>query len=98
MLFVAVMPFVAWMTLLAVALVVIPLTVALARIIGALYEVSFNLGTIVALINAIGHQTDTVTPTIETANLRLTPVEDGCAALAAAHGAGNGRVVDVRAR
>ena len=92
------MPFVAWVTLLAVALVVIPLTVALFRIINALHEVSFNLGTIVALIRSIGRQTDTVTPTIATANLRLTPVEDGCAALAARHASGNGRVVDLTVR
>jgi hypothetical protein len=93
------MPFVAVVTLVAVALIVIPLTVALLRIILVLHEVSFNLGTIVALINSIGRQTDTVTPTIATANLRLTPVEDGCAALAARHASGNGRVVvDLTAR
>jgi hypothetical protein len=39
-----------------------------------------------------------VTPTIATANLRLTPVEDACAALAARHGSGNGRVVDITVR
>ena len=37
------MPFVAVVTLIAVALVVIPLTVALLRIIFVLHEVSFNL-------------------------------------------------------
>jgi hypothetical protein len=94
------MPFVAVVTLIAVALIVLPLTLALFRIILSLHEVSFNLGTIVALINSIGRQTDTVTPTIATANLRLTPVEDGCAALAARHGRanGNGRVVDLTVR
>jgi hypothetical protein len=92
------MPFVAVVTLVAVALIVIPLTVALLRIILALHEVSFDLGTIVALINSIGRATDTVTPTIATANLRLTPVEDSCAALAARHGGGNGHVVDLTAR
>jgi len=92
------MPFVAVVTLVAVALIVIPLTMALLRIILALHEVSFNLGTIVALIKSIGRATDTVTPTIATANLRLTPVEDGCVALAARHASGNGRVVDLTAR
>jgi hypothetical protein len=92
------MPFVAVVTLVAVALIVIPLTVALLRIILVLHEVSFNLGTIVALINAIGRQTDTVTPTIDLANLRLTPVEEAASALAARHGSGNGRVVDLTVR
>ena len=92
------MPFVAWVTLVAVALVVIPLTVALLRIIFVLHEVSFNLGTIVAFINAIGRQTDTVTPTIETANQRLTPVEEAAVAVAARRGSGNGHVVDLTVR
>ncbi len=92
------MPFVAVVTLIAVALIVLPLTLALLRIIFALHEVSFNLGTIVALINSIGRQTDTVTPTIETANLRLTPVEEAASALAARHGSGNGQVVDLTVR
>ena len=51
-----------------------------------------------ALINSIGRQTDTVTPTIATANLRLTPVEEAASALAARHGGGNGRVVDLTVR
>jgi hypothetical protein len=89
------MPFVAWVTLVAVALIVIPLTVALLRIILALHEVSFNLGTIVALIHSIDRATDTVTPTIATANLRLTPVEEAASALGARHGRGNGQVVDL---
>ena len=92
------MPFVSIVTLVAVALIVIPLTVALLRIILMLNEVSFNLGTIVALIRSIDRQTDTVTPTIATANLRLTPVEDACVALAASHGSGNGHVVDITVR
>jgi hypothetical protein len=92
------MPFVAVVTLIAVALIVLPLTLALLRIILALHEVSFNLGTIVALINSIGRQTDTVTPTIETANLRLTPVEEAASALAVRHGSGNGQVVDLTVR
>ena len=89
------MPFVAWVTLVAVALIVIPLTVALLRIILALHEVSFNLGTIVSLIHSIDRATDTVTPTIATANLRLTPVEEAASALGARHGRGNGQVVDL---
>jgi len=82
-------------TLVAVTILTLSVWLVLYRIIRALHEVSFNLGTIVALINAIGRQTDTVTPTIATANARLTPVEVAAAALAAKHGSGNGRVVDL---
>jgi hypothetical protein len=82
-------------TLVAVTILTLALWATLYRIIRALHEVSFNLGTIVALINAIGRQTDTVTPTIAKANVRLTPVEVAAAALAAKHGRGNGKVVDL---
>ena len=82
-------------TLVAVTILTLSVWMVLLRIILALREVSFNLGTIVALINAIGRQTDTVTPTIATANTRLTPVEVAAAALAAKHGSGNGHVVDL---
>jgi len=92
------MPFVSIVTLVAVALIVIPLTVALLRIILMLNEVSFNLGTIVALIRSIDRQTDTVTPTIATANKRLTPVEQAAANVAARHGTGNGHVVELTGR
>jgi len=83
-------------TLVAVAILTIFLWVTLYRIIRVLGEVSFNLGTIVALINAIGRQTETVTPTIAKANVRLTPVDVAAAALAAKHTRrGNGQVVDL---
>jgi uncharacterized protein YoxC len=82
-------------TLVAVTILTVFLWVTLYRVISVLHEVSFNLGTIVALINAIGRQTDTVTPTIAKANVRLTPVEVAAAALAAKHGRGNGHVVDL---
>jgi hypothetical protein len=82
-------------TLAAVTILTVFLWASLYRIIRVLHEVSFNLGTIVALINAIGRQTDTVTPTIAKANVRLTPVEVAAAALASKHSRGNGRVVDL---
>ena len=84
-------------TLVAVTILTLAVWLVLFRIIRVLHEVSFNLGTIVALINAIGRQTDTVTPTIAKANVRLTPVDVAAAALAAKHGRGNGRVVDLAA-
>jgi hypothetical protein len=82
-------------TLVAVAILTLAVWLVLFRIIRVLHEVSFNLGTIVALINSIGRQTDTVTPTIAAANVRLTPVEVAAAALAAKHSGGNGRIVDL---
>jgi hypothetical protein len=82
-------------TLVAVTILTLAVWLSLYRIIRVLHEVSFNLGTIVAMIRAIGRQTDTVTPTIARANVRLTPVEVAAAALAAKHGRGNGRVVDL---
>ena len=82
-------------TLAAVVILTVFVWGALLRIIRVLHEVSFNLGTIVALINSIGRQTDTVTPTIAAANIRLTPVEAAAAALAAKHAGGNGHVVDL---
>jgi hypothetical protein len=72
--------------------------VALLRIILVLHEVSFNLGTIIALIKSIGRQSDTVTPTIAMANKRLTPVEQAAAAVAARQATGRRDVVDLRVR
>jgi len=57
-------------TLVAVTILTLTLWMTLYRIIRALGEVSFNLGTIVALINAIGRQTDTVTPTLASRSIR----------------------------
>lgn len=89
------MPLAAVVTLVGVAIVVGFLMVALLRIVFVLHEVSFNLGTIVACINAIGKQTDTVGPVIASANTALTPVGETVAALGAKYGGDNGRVVDL---
>ena len=83
-------------TLIGVAVIVVCLTTALLRVILILHEVSFNLGTIVACINAIGKQTETVPPVIASANTALTPVGVGVQALASAvTKSGNGRVVEM---
>jgi len=89
------MPFAAVVTLLGVAIVVVFLYMALLRIIFILHEVSFNLGTIVACINAIGKQTETVPPVIASANTALTPVGAAVEALGAKYGKDNGRVVEM---
>ena len=83
-------------TLLGVFIIVGCLMIALARIIFILKEVSFNLGTIVACINAIGKQTETVPTVIASANTALTPVGVAVQGLATAvTRPGNGRVVEM---
>lgn len=88
------MPAAAWVTLVGTAIIVGFLAVALLRIIFVLREVSFNLGTIVACINAIAKQTDPVPPVIASANANLTPVGSTVEALGKRFG-GNGRVVEM---
>ncbi len=84
-------------TLIGVAIIVGSLMTALLRIIFILKEVSFNLGTIVASINAIGKQTETVPTVIASANTALTPVGVGVQGLASAvTKSGNGHVVEMK--
>lgn len=89
------MPAAAVVTLVGVGVIVFFLAVALLRIILVLHEVSFNLGTIVACINAIGKQTEPVAPVVASVNTALTPVGVTVQSLGAQFGAGNGRVVEI---
>jgi hypothetical protein len=89
------MPFAAVVTLVGVAIPVVFLMVALLRIVFILHEVSFDLGTVVACINAIGKQTETVPPVIASANTALTPVGAAAQGLGAKYATGNGRVVEM---
>ena len=90
------MPLAAVVTLVGVGIIVFFLAVALLRIILVLHEVSFNLGTIVACINAIGKQSETVPPTIASVNTALTPVGVAVQSLGTKYGkAGNGQVVEM---
>jgi len=89
------MPAAAVVTLLGVGVIVVFLAVALLRIIFVLKEVSFNLGTIVACINAIGKQTEPVPPTVASVNTALTPVGTAVQTLGSKYGKGNGHVVDI---
>lgn len=68
------MPFVAWVTLLAVALIVAALALALTRVIINLRHVSFTLGTVIAGVRAIARQTSTVPEVITNVNNNLRPV------------------------
>jgi hypothetical protein len=87
------MPLVAVVTLLGVAIIVFFLYVTLLRIILVLREVSFNLGTIVALIHAIGKQSDPVPPVVASVNSALEPVRS--AVLDLGRRFGNGKVVEM---
>lgn len=89
------MPLAAVVTLLGTAIVVFFLYVSLLRIIFVLREVSFNLGTIVALIRAIGHQSDSVPPVVASVNSALEPVRSTVLDLGRRYGNGKGKVVEM---
>lgn len=90
------MPAAAVVTLIGVGVIVTFLAVSLLRIIFVLHEVSFNLGTIVACINAIGKQTDPVPPVVASVNTALTPVGVAVQNLGTQYGrGGNGHVVEM---
>lgn len=89
------MPAAGIVTLIGVAIVTVFLAVALLRIIFILMEVSFNLGTIVACINAIAKQTAPVPPVVASVNTALTPVGAAVESLGSRFGSGNGQLVDI---
>ena len=68
------MPLVAWVTLLAVFLIVAVTAVALLRVIFHLKHVSFTLGTVIAGVRAIAYQTRTVPEVLPRVNANLAPV------------------------
>lgn len=68
------MPLAAWVTLLAVALVVGYLAINLFRVIMDLKHVSWTLGTIIVGVRAIAYQTRTVPEVIPNVNRNLAPV------------------------
>lgn len=70
------MPFVAWVTLLGVALAVASIALALTRVIIDLRHVSFTLGTVIAGVRAIARQTRTVPGVLQNVNSNLAPVRN----------------------
>lgn len=70
------MPFVAWVTLLGVALAVASIALALTRVIIDLRHVSFTLGTVIAGVRAIARQTRTVPGVLQSVNSNLAPVRN----------------------
>jgi hypothetical protein len=87
------MPVAAAVSLIGLAIVVFFLYVSLMRIIFVLREVSFNLGTIVALIRSIGRQSDSVPPVVASVNSALEPVRSTVNDLGRRFG--NGKVVEM---
>jgi uncharacterized protein YoxC len=68
------MPLVAWVTLLAIALIVAVVALSLLRVISQLKHVSWTLGAIIVGVNAIAYQTRTVPEVIPSVNANLAPV------------------------
>ncbi len=68
------MPLAAWVTLLAIALIVAVVAVSLLRVISQLKHVSWTLGAVIVGVNAIAYQTRTVPEVIPSVNANLAPV------------------------
>ncbi|MDQ4010257.1 MAG: hypothetical protein M3228_06045 [Actinomycetota bacterium] len=68
------MPLVAWVTLLAIALIVAVVALSLLRVIAQLKHVSWTLGAVIVGVNAIAYQTRTVPEVIPSVNANLAPV------------------------
>jgi len=68
------MPAVAWVMLLAVALIVAVVGISLLKVIFQLKHVSLTLGAIIVGVNAIAYQTRTVPEVLPSVNANLAPV------------------------
>jgi uncharacterized protein YoxC len=68
------MPLAAWVTLLAIALIVAVVALSLLRVISQLKHVSWTLGAVIVGVNAIAYQTRTVPEVIPSVNANLAPV------------------------
>ncbi|MDQ2789138.1 MAG: hypothetical protein DLM60_12255 [Pseudonocardiales bacterium] len=68
------MPAAAWVTLLAVALVVAVVGISLLTVISQLKHVAWTLGAIIVGVNAIAYQTRTVPEVLPSLNATLGPV------------------------
>ncbi|MBV9143381.1 MAG: hypothetical protein JO115_21100 [Pseudonocardiales bacterium] len=68
------MPAAAWVTLLAIVLVVAVVGLSLLRVIFQLKHVAWTLGAVVVGVNAIAYQTRTVPEVLPSVNSNLAPV------------------------
>jgi hypothetical protein len=71
-----VMPLAAWVTLLAVALIVAVVGISLLRVIYQLKHVAWTLGAVIVGVNAIAYQTRTVPEVLPSVNANLAPVRN----------------------
>lgn len=70
------MPLAAWVTLLAVALIVAVVGVSLVKVIYQLKHVAWTLGAVIVGVNAIAYQTRTVPEVLSSVNANLGPVRN----------------------
>ncbi|MGH3853586.1 MAG: hypothetical protein ACRDR6_08820 [Pseudonocardiaceae bacterium] len=68
------MPAAGWVTLLAVALVVVVVGLSLLKVIFQLKHVAWTLGTVIVGVNAIAYQTRTLPEVLPSINSSLAPV------------------------
>lgn len=68
------MPAAAWVTLLAVALIVAVVGISLVKVIYQLKHVAWTLGAVIVGVNAIAYQTRTVPEVLPSVNRHLAPV------------------------
>lgn len=68
------MPAAAWVTLLAVALIVAVIGLSLLKVIVQLKHVAWTLGAVIVGVNAIAYQTRTVPEVLPSVNANLAPV------------------------
>jgi hypothetical protein len=68
------MPAAAWVTLLAIVLVVAVVGLSLLKVILQLKHVAWTLGAIIVGVNAIAYQTRTVPEVLPSVNSNLAPV------------------------
>jgi uncharacterized protein YoxC len=70
------MPWAGWVTVLAVALIVVVVGVSLLKVNFQLTHVSWTLGTIIVGVNTIAYQTRTIPEVIPSVNTNLAPVRN----------------------
>jgi hypothetical protein len=68
------MPAAAWVTLLAVALVLAVVAISLLKVIFQLKHVAWTLGAVIVGVNAIAYQTRTLPDVLPSINSNLAPV------------------------
>jgi uncharacterized protein YoxC len=68
------MPAAAWVTLLAIVLVVAVVGLSLLKVILQLKHVAWTLGAVIVGVNAIAYQTRTVPEVLPSVNSNLAPV------------------------